>query len=459
VSLTTRSDLIERILGLNPDQDLDQLRELSRQLVGHRDSPQMEKRRFEGTRLRGITGYSGESLRPWRRVLVTGGTGCVGHVVLSNLVHDLPGAQLVSVARHRPVAERELDEVTYVRGDVRSLEQMTNVMQEFRPDLVVHLAAQRSPALAERLVAETVSTNIVGSQVVLEAAGEAGVDTVVVASTGKAVRLFTSDIYAGTKKLVEYQSAVMAKKYDMNVSCTRFTHVVDNSIVGQNIKSWIATSQPIQIHSPLVQLPVQSARECYQLLMTAGTVAERHHPKVVALRDLGWPPIGLLDLTLDYLAESPDSQAPIVFTGYPPGYEAEAYPGTYDPMSAGDVSPLVNCMEAVRTQPTPVHGDLVDHFEVTDRPSEEVDRALAAIAEACGVKRRSNRRIRDLLAEASVALFDHSMKEAEPDRVERIHRLGRRHDPLVEDHAFIHQRLQTLSQSGAALSAVSPPLV
>jgi hypothetical protein len=229
--------------------------------------------------------------------------------------------------------------------------------------------------------------------------------------------------------------------------------------VGQNIQSWIATSQPIQVHSPLVQLPVQSARECYQLLMTAGIVAERGHPKVVALRDLGWPPIALLDLTLDYLADNPESQAPIVFTGYPPGYEAEAYPGTYDPMSAGDVSPLVNCMEAVRTSPTPVHGDLVDHFEMTDCPSEEVDRALDAIAEASAAKRRSNRKIRDLLAEASVALFDHSMAQADPDRVERIHRLGRRHDPLVEDHAFIHQRLQTFSNSGAVLSAGPPPLV
>ena len=80
--------------------------------------------------------------------------------------------------------------------------------------------------------------------------------------------------------------------------------------------------------------------ECYQLLMTAGMVAEPGHPKVVALRDLGWPPVSLLDLTLDYLADNPDSRSPIVFTGYPPGYEARPTPGTYDPLSAGDVSPL-----------------------------------------------------------------------------------------------------------------------
>jgi hypothetical protein len=440
--MTTKADVVEQILSLTPDGGLDRLRELTRELVNYRDSPQMEKHRFEGTRLRGITGYSPDLLPRWERVLVTGGTGCVGHVVLSNLANDLPGARLMSVARHLPVPERRLDGVTYRHGDVRSTQQMTEVMTEFRPDLVIHLAAQRSPALAELQVAETVSTNVVGSEVVLQTAGEAGVGTVVMASTGKAVRLFTGDTYAATKKLVEYQSAVMASRYDMNVSCTRFTHVVDNSIVGQNILNWIAADEPILLHSPLVQLPVQSALECYQLLITAGVVAERERPKVVALRDLGWPPIALLDLTLDYLADNPDSQSPIVFTGYPPGYEAHAYPGTYDPMSAGDVSPLMNCVEATRTTPTPVLGDLVDHFEMVGGPSDEVDTALALITEACESTLRNDRLMGELLRNASVALLQHSMNQVDAERVRRIHHLGRRHDPLIEDHAFIHQQLQ-----------------
>jgi hypothetical protein len=35
------------------------------------------------------------------------------------------------------------------------------------------------------------------------------------------------------------------------------------------------------------------------------------------------------------------------------------------------------------------------------------------------------------------------MDLTEPDRVSRIHRLGSRHDPLVDDHAFIHRQLET----------------
>ena len=450
--MTTKADLVEQILGLAPERGLEQLKLLTREMVNYRDNPQMEKHRFEGTRLRGITGYSCDLLPRWERVLVTGGTGCVGHVVLSHLVAELPGTRFVSVTRRPPAPERALDEVAYLIGDVRSYKQMKKIMEDFEPDLVIHLAAQRNPALAERRIAETVSTNVAGSQIILETAGEAGVGTVIVASTGKAVRLFTGDTYAATKKLVEYQSELMAKQYDMNVSCTRFTHVVDNSIVGQNILRWIAEDEPIRLHSPFVQLPVQSALECYQLLMTAGLVSERGRPKVVALRDLGWPPVALLDLTLDYLADNPASQSPIVFTGYPPGYEASAYPGTYDPMSAGDVSPLVNCIEARRTTPTPVLGDLVDHFEMIDGRSEAVDQALYEITEACEAKKMNDRLMASLLHKASVALLLHSMEQADPEQVRRIHHFGRRHDPLIDDHALIHQRLETfLNTEHAAL--------
>jgi len=445
--MITKTDLIEQILGLCPEQDLERLKGLTRALINYRDNPQLEKRRFEDTRLRSITGFSCDLLPRWERVLVTGGTGCVGHVVLSHLVNDLPRARFVSIARRPPTPERRLEHVVYLQGDVRNVKQMTKTLEDFRPDLVLHLAAQRNPALAERRVAETVSTNVVGSQVVLEATAEAGVGTVVVASTGKAVRLFTGDTYAATKKLVEYQSAVMAKRYDVNVSCARFTHVVDNSIVGQNILKWITHDEPILLHSPLVQLPVQSALECYQLLMTAGIVAERDRPKIVALRDLGWPPVALLDLTLDYLADHPDSQSPIVFTGYPPGYEADAYPGTYDPLSAGDVSPLMNCIEATRTTPTPALGDFVDHFEVLDGRSDEIDRSVCSISAACRAQKKDNKVIGGLLRDASTALLRHSMEQAGPERVRRIHHLGRRHDPLVNDHAFIHQQLEVFAKT------------
>lgn len=446
--MTAKADLIDSMLGLCPEEDLEELRRLTWELVARRDSPNSERLRFEGTQRRCIPGYSPDMLANWNRVLVTGGTGCVGHSVLEHLIHELPEATLVSVARRPPSAPSRVHGVSYVLGDVRHSERMTEIMEDFRPDLVVHLAAQRNPALAEELVAETVSTNILGTQVVVDAAGSTGVASVVIASTGKAVRFFTGDVYAATKKLVEYQAARGAEKYEgTRISSARFTHVVDNSLVAQNILRWIDADEPIRLHSPLVQLPVQSALECFQLLMVAGRIAESGRSRVVALRDLGWPPIELLELTLDYLASAPRSLAPIVFTGYPPGYEPEAYPGTYDPMTAGGVSPLVNCAEAMSVVPTAVLGQWVDSFETSGACCEELDECLSRLIDACR-QNLGDRKLGELLRHASQALLQHFMQQLQPELIRRIHRLGRRHNPLVEDHAFIHRRLEELMSTG-----------
>ena len=119
----------------------------------------------------------------------------------------------------------------------------------------------------------------------------------------------------------------------------------------------------------------------------------------------------------------------------------------------------MNCIEATRTTPTPVLGDLVDHFEMIDGRQRGLTgpwrRSARRVTQSGGAIGRSA----TSWVKASIALFDHSMEQADADRVERIHRLGRRHDPLVEDHAFIHQRLQAFSNSGSVLSAGPPPLV
>jgi Polysaccharide biosynthesis protein len=446
--MTNKADLIDRILGLCPSDDLEEMQKLTSELVDQRVRPQSERFRFEATQERCIPRFDRELLPNWNRVLVTGGTGCVGHCVLKHLTDELPHANFVSVARRRPAAHSRLDRVTYLSGDVRSSLRMTELMQDYRPDLVIHLAAQRNPALAEEWVDQTVSTNNLGTQLVLDAAGAAGVKSMVVASTGKALQFFTSDVCTATKKLVEYQATVASNKYDeMKVSCTRFTHVVDNSLVAQNILKWIDGDEPIRLHSPLAQLRVQSALECFQLLMVAGIVAEPGRTRVVALRDLGWPPIDLLELTLDYLADAPRSLAPIIFTGYPPGYEAEAYPGTYDPMTTGQVSPLVNSAESVSTLPAPALGQSVDFFETRADTCEELDEHLLTLTDACRAK-KDDRVIGDLLRRASEVLLQHSMEKLDPERTRRIHFLGRRHNPLVSDHAFIHRQLEGLLSAG-----------
>jgi hypothetical protein len=457
----TKADLLEQMLGLCPERDLEQLCQLTTGLFERREAPGAERIRFESTRARGLAGFSGGLLPQWRRVLVTGGTGCVGTVVLSRLAWDLPGAQLVSVARHLPHRDRRVAGVRYLRGDVRDPSRVAAVLAEVRPDLIVHLAAQRDPGYAERHVVETVSTNVTGTQVVLDAAGRAGIANVVVASTGKAVRLFTSDIYAATKRVVEYQAAAAAEQYGMRVACSRFTHVVDNSIIGTRINRWIQANEPIRLHSPHIYLPVQSALECYQLLITAALVTTSPEAKVLAIRDLGWPPVSLVDLALDYIDHARPRRAAICFTGYPAGYEAQAYPGTYDPRTAGDVSPLINCLEARRTTPTNVLGAVLDEFPLSKAPSAGVERALGQLLLGCPTTpsprdRQGEARVCALLRSVSITLLDRSIDEA-GTAAARPFALGRSFDRRVDDHRLIHEHFAAHGPGRSAdlLSAAS----
>ena len=229
----------------------------------------------------------------------------------------------------------------YRTVDIRDVSRVRTTLQLKKPELVIHLAGQRQPALAERRVAETLSSNIFGTMSVLAAAGDAGVPRVVTASTGKALRFFASEVYAASKKLAEYLVAQGPARWGTSCATVRFTHVVDNSLVYQRIHRWARAGEPIRLHAPGIAFYAQSAREAAQLLM-ASSAAQTAIPTVAAITDIGWP-LDLLELALD-LIEEVNSDSGILFSGYEPGYVDQIFPGTFDPL-LGDHSPLFNVLE------------------------------------------------------------------------------------------------------------------
>jgi FlaA1/EpsC-like NDP-sugar epimerase len=154
---------------------------------------------------------------------------------------------------------------------------------------VFHVAAQRDPGLAEIEVHRTVSTNVLGTRTVLTAAAEAGVPQVVCASTGKALRPYSPDMYTASKRAAEWVASGVAAGSGMLISVGRFTHVLDNSIIYKRLLSWADESaEVIRLHSPDIAFYVQSALESAQLLLLACLGAERPEFRVFAISDLGW---------------------------------------------------------------------------------------------------------------------------------------------------------------------------
>lgn len=439
-------------------QDLDatairRLRELTARLVAERrEEARTEHERFLSVIKRelclprdGLAGRLDGAV-----VLVTGGTGCVGSTLITQLAAFRP-ARIVSVSRGVTRGWPRHPGAEYLYADVRDQARMQALIGEIRPDLIFHVASQRDPGLAETLVHHTVTTNVLGTRSVLGAAAAAGTGQVVCASTGKALRPFSPDVYTASKRVAEWVAFGFAASGVLPVSAVRFTHVVDNSIMHQRLQDWAASSAVIRLHSPQIAFYVQSAVESAQLLLLAALdqgPAGTGHPgrlPVRAIADLGWP-VSLLDLTLGVLAAR-DSGAPVYLSGYDPGYEEAPFPGLYDPATAGDLSPLLNAFEAAAVVPSEC--PMTNVFEADFAPEPRAAELSADLAAVCG-ETDDPQRVRAALRELSWALLDATLAVAPPEALTRAARIANRHvTTLSADH---RQILQTIQKWGSGSS-------
>jgi nucleoside-diphosphate-sugar epimerase len=423
------------------DATLAQLRDLTHTLIVAKAGAAEEHARFLAIAERGLCLPEADLADRLHdaAVLVTGGTGCIGSTLMAQLAVRRPG-RLVSVSRGVTEGYRRHPGAEYRHADVRDRAAMDRLIGDVKPDLIFHVAAQRDPGLAEVEVHRTVSTNVLGTRAVLTAAAEAGVPQVVCASTGKALRPFSPDMYTASKRAAEWVVTGVAADSEMLCTAGRFTHVLDNSIIYQRLEHWAedANHGAIRLHSPDIAFYVQSALESAQLLLLACLGSQRREFRVHAISDLGWP-VSLLDLALAVLARS-GSGTPIYVSGYDRGYEEIPFPGLYDPLTAGDVSPLLNAFEARSAVESPC--PMVDAFRVDMAPEPRAGKLLNALAEVCD-RTEEPAAVRGALNELSWAVLDASLRAAPQQALARAAAMAQRHSStLGADHRRILEAIQ-----------------
>ena len=162
-----------------------------------------------------------------RRVLLTGGAGSIGSALTTFLLGFRPEEVTILDAHEAALtADRRSRDgaVRHVLCDVRDPGRIERELAAARPDVVFHLAAYKHVDWAERFPEEFVDTNLMGSWNVLRAAGRAGVDTVVVASTDKAAA--AAGVYGRTKRLMEQLTAFSARETGGRRIAVRFVNVL-----------------------------------------------------------------------------------------------------------------------------------------------------------------------------------------------------------------------------------------
>lgn len=135
-------------------------------------------------------------------ILVTGGSGSLGHAILRRATDEQWPASFTVYSRDevKQAAMRErFPDVRYVLGDVRDSEALEAALRDV--DVVIHAAAYKRVPEAERETMACVQANVVGSMNVVREAVRAGVPRVIGISTDKASAPINA--YGQSKALME----------------------------------------------------------------------------------------------------------------------------------------------------------------------------------------------------------------------------------------------------------------
>jgi FlaA1/EpsC-like NDP-sugar epimerase len=252
-----------------------------------------------------------------KRVLLTGAAGSVG-APLSRLLVDAQPRSLVLLDHHEYslfTLERSLrpapPSVTYELADIRDARRLQRVIEQHRPEIVIHLAAAKHVAYGERFPDGAVETNLLATARLLELAREAGVSRFVYPSSDKSVA--PPSLYGATKRLCEalvQSTSVGAVVRYVNIIGTR------GSVI-EIFTSQLRADRPLSVTDERMTRYWISMNEALWSLLVAG---QRGRPGEVLMPDCG-APVPLLDtarrLSGWYRPEL--SPYPIQWTGMAPG--------------------------------------------------------------------------------------------------------------------------------------------
>jgi len=164
-------------------------------------------------------------------MLITGGTGSFGKAFIEYALRELSPKRIIIFSRDelKQYEARQLfnndPRLRWFIGDIRDLHRLIRAMHNV--DYVVHAAALKQVDTAEYNPFEYVQTNIIGTQNVIEAAIDTGVEKVIALSTDKASSPI--NLYGATKLAADKlcQSANhYAAGYETRFSVVRYGNVM-----------------------------------------------------------------------------------------------------------------------------------------------------------------------------------------------------------------------------------------
>ena len=212
-----------------------------------------------------------------KTLMITGGTGSFGNAVLNRFLKtDIGEIRIFSRDEKKQDDMRHdfqarmpevADKIKFYIGDVRDLQSVRAAMPGV--DYIFHAAALKQVPSCEFFPMEAVRTNVIGTENVLTAAIEEGVESVICLSTDKAAYPINA---MGITKAIEEKVAVAKSRMagKTKICCTRYGNVMCSR--GSVIPLWIdqiKQGNPITLTEPSMTRFIMSLEEAVDLVLFA----------------------------------------------------------------------------------------------------------------------------------------------------------------------------------------------
>jgi FlaA1/EpsC-like NDP-sugar epimerase len=259
-----------------------------------------------------------------RNVLLTGAGGSIGSALAKSIIGQEPRSLVLLDHSEQNLHQIDFDLGVLpgaavrspILGDVCDPTLLSEIFEEYEPEVVIHAAAFKHVPLMERNPIPAVQNNSLGTNLLAQTARAHGVATFVMVSTDKAVN--PRSVMGASKRLAEL-ALLRWSSPRTPMRAVRLGNVFGSrgSVVPAFLQQ-IAAGGPVTVTHPDVNRYFLSMSEAVELLISAASLTG---PGGIYMSDLG-EPVRILDLAHQVIEEAglePESEIPIVMTGLRPG--------------------------------------------------------------------------------------------------------------------------------------------
>jgi FlaA1/EpsC-like NDP-sugar epimerase len=260
-----------------------------------------------------------------KTILVTGAGGSIGSELCRQLCNFNPHLLLLVEQAENPLfyIERELRRGFPAVGietlicNITDKNSVEKIFAKYKPQVVIHAAAHKHVPLMELNAGQAVRNNIIGTQIVADAADKFGTTNFVMISTDKAVN--PTSIMGSSKRIAEMYIQDLSRTSKTHFVTVRFGNVLgsEGSVV-PIFKKQIAEGGPVTVTDPQMKRYFMTIPEASQLVLQAAAMGKGGE---IFVLDMG-EPVMIVDLAKTLIQLSgfrPGEDIEIDFTGPRPG--------------------------------------------------------------------------------------------------------------------------------------------